>query len=82
MTIQRCCYLITIQRISLQWLYENYPQNNSQILLDNMQMLTEGGYDWAYWFLDAFIRDNLYDVSYDITNALFQFEHGVNAGQG
>ena len=47
-----------------------------------MQMLTEAGYDWAYWFLDAFIKENLYDVSVDITNALFQFEHGVNAGQG
>lgn len=73
--------LIT-KRISLQWLYEHHPQNNGQILLDNMKMLTDAGYDWAYWYLDAFIKDNLYNVSPDIVDLYYHFEHGVNAGQG
>lgn len=45
-------------------------------------MLTDAGYDWAYWYLDVFIKENLYDVSPDIVNLYYQFEHGVNAGQG
>lgn len=45
-------------------------------------MLNDAGYDWAYWYLDAFIKVNLYDVPDSITTPLYQFEHGVNAGQG
>jgi hypothetical protein len=47
-----------------------------------MNLLLEGGYDWAFWYLDAFIKENLYDVPLAITNEYYQFEHGVNAGQG
>lgn len=67
--------------ITLQWLYEKYPQNNSQILLENMNLLLDGGYDWATWYLDDFITGDVNDVSTIISNEYFQFEHGVNAGQ-
>lgn len=47
-----------------------------------MTMLNDGAYDWAYWYLDAFIKADLYTVPDSITTPLFQYEHGVNAGQG
>ena len=69
--------------ISLQWLYENYPANNTQVLLENMKYLNDQAYDWAYWWQDGvFIKENLDTVSSDVTDALDQYEHGVSAGQG
>ncbi|KAK4917914.1 hypothetical protein LTR28_013216, partial [Elasticomyces elasticus] len=67
--------------VSLQWLYEKYPRNNSQLLLDNMWYLYNGSLDWAYWFQEGvYIKDDLYNVP--VNDTLYPYEHGVNAGQG
>lgn len=69
--------------ISLQWLLENYPANNTQKLLETMRYLNDKTYDWAYWWQDGvFIKDNLDSVSSNYTNAMYAYEHGVNVGQG
>ena len=69
--------------ISLQWLLEKYPANNTQRLLENMQYLNDKTYDWAYWWQDGvFIKENLDTVSSEYTNAMYPYEHGVNVGQG
>lgn len=69
--------------ISLQWLLESHPANNTQRLLENMQFLNDKTYDWAYWWQEGvFIKENLDTVSTEYTNAMFQYEHGVNVGQG
>lgn len=69
--------------ISLQWMYEHYPGNNSQILLDNMKYLNDKAYDWAEWFSPGkYITADLDTVPIDIKTDSFPFEHGVNAGQG
>ncbi|KAI9837340.1 MAG: hypothetical protein M1819_000414 [Sarea resinae] len=69
--------------ISLQWMYENYPMNNSQLLLENMKYLNDKAYDWAWWFSpDVYIKQDLDTVNTTITTDEFPFEHGVNAGQG
>ena len=69
--------------ITLQWMYENHPENNSQILLDNMKYLNDKAFDWAAWYSpDMFIKQDLDTVSLAITEENFPFEHGVNAGQG
>ncbi|KAI9759486.1 MAG: hypothetical protein M4579_002326 [Chaenotheca gracillima] len=69
--------------ITLQWLYENHPENNSQVLLDNMNYINEKAYDWAYWFSnDVFITADLDTVPIDLTTRMFPYEHGVSAGQG
>ncbi|KAF2236248.1 hypothetical protein EV356DRAFT_77285 [Viridothelium virens] len=72
------------QLISLQWLYENFPQNNSQLLLDNMGMLINSSITFAdYWVPGVFIEEDLYNVygTGDGGN-MFPYFHGVNAGQG
>lgn len=69
--------------ISLQWLLENHPANNTQRLVENMQYLNDKTYDWAYWWQEGvFIKQNLDSVSSNYTSSMYQYEHGVNVGQG
>lgn len=69
--------------ISLQWLYENYPEAKASDLLETMRLLKTHGLDWA-WYYDErnFIFDDLDTVDLAVTNASFGFVHAVNAGQG
>ena len=67
--------------ITLQWLYEKHPMNNEPVLLDTMRLLTDGAFDWSYFFSkDVFPVDDLdsipdLDLPYD-------FQHVVNVAQG
>jgi hypothetical protein len=67
--------------ISLQWVYENYPGNDTQLLLDNMRLLHEAAYDWSYYFReDVFPMQDLETLPVD--GNLGPFEHVVNLAQG
>lgn len=69
--------------LALQWLYENYPEDNEQMIYDCMNFLYEQAYDWSYWFReDVFIKDDLDTWPVEITRSYFPYVHGVNAGQG
>lgn len=69
--------------LSLQWLYEKYPRDQEQILLENMEMLHHYGYKWEDWFTwDTFVWQDLYDMPESVTDNQFQFLHGVNVGEG
>ena len=72
--------------ISLQWLYENYPEGNQEVLLKTMYLLQSRSYDWSeYWTEGTFIFADLDTVQPPIENGaspLFPFTHGVNAAQG
>ncbi|KAI9838954.1 MAG: hypothetical protein M1819_004162 [Sarea resinae] len=69
--------------LSMQWLYDKYPQNNSEILIQNMEYLQNKGYDWAAWFSPGgFLTGDLDLVQPNPTDEQFGFEHGVNAGLG
>ena len=67
--------------LSLQWMYENYPEHNRDMLLDNMRLLHEDGYDWSYFFReDVFPKQDL--DSLPKVGKFQAFEHVVNLGQG
>ncbi|MCJ1323974.1 hypothetical protein MMC10_000636 [Thelotrema lepadinum] len=70
--------------IPLQWLYERYPRNNSQIIWDTMELMIEGGVVWgADW--RTFWVDGVYPpVYWDTTpyNLSWVFLHGVNEAEG
>jgi hypothetical protein len=67
--------------IVLQWMYENYPGNNTELLFDNMRLLSKGGFDWSYYFRkDVFPMQDLETLPVD--DRLGGFEHVVNLGQG
>lgn len=73
--------------ITLQWLYEKHPGNQSQVLFDNMNFLHNGSLAWEDWYDNAAyfgqgIENDLYTVSDNITVPNYPYEHGVNVGQG
>ena len=71
--------------ISLQWLYENYPEGNEQLLLETMYLLQSRGLDWSSWWTESnFIFADLDNVQPPITDTSpeYAFVHGVNAAQG
>jgi len=71
--------------ISLQWLYEFYPEGNQQVLLETMYLLDSSGFDWSgFWTEENFLFADLDTIQPPITDQspLFPFTHGVNAAQG
>ncbi len=71
--------------ISLQWLYEYYPEGNQQVLLETMYLLDSSGFDWSeFWTEENFLFADLDMIRPPITDQspLFPFTHGVNAAQG
>lgn len=67
--------------MTLQWMYENYPENNSNILLENMRILYKGALDWPHFFSeDVFPKQ---DVDTLVENEIpLDFLHVVSLGQG
>lgn len=69
--------------IPLQWLYEKYPRDNSQVIWETMELMINGsvvwGADWrTFWTDDAFPKV----YSDDTYNMSWVFVHGVNMAQG
>ncbi|PGG95508.1 hypothetical protein AJ79_10019 [Helicocarpus griseus UAMH5409] len=69
--------------LALQWLYEHDPREHGDILFECMSFFKQGGYDWSWWFSEEnYIKVDLDTIPREITDKLYHFEHGVNAGQG
>ncbi|ODH31678.1 hypothetical protein ACO22_03440 [Paracoccidioides brasiliensis] len=69
--------------LALQWLYENNPRENGDKLFECMGYFRKGGHDWTWWFTEGnYIKVDLDTVPREVTDKLYHFEHGVNAGQG
>ena len=67
--------------LCLQWLYEAFPEDHEQLLLETMQKLKDFGLDWAGYFT----QENYLFTDLDTlanTAADFPFVHAVNAAQG
>ncbi|KAH8655429.1 hypothetical protein BX600DRAFT_515250 [Xylariales sp. PMI_506] len=67
--------------ISLQWLYDNHPRNNSKIIWETAELMFSGGRlglrDWTTFFVDG--------VFPTVGTPLIKtssFTHGVNLAQG
>ncbi|KAI1176199.1 duf1680 domain-containing protein [Nemania sp. FL0916] len=69
--------------ISLQWLYENHPKNNSEIIWDTMDLMIQGnvkfGVDWRTYF----VKGTFPEVVYAPRNQSYSwlFNHGVNLAE-
>ncbi|KAI1330809.1 duf1680 domain-containing protein [Xylariaceae sp. FL0255] len=70
--------------IPLQWLYENYPRNNSQIIWDIMNYMIEGSamrdLDWRDYFVEGVYPEVVYAPQNQALSWLFY--HGVNQAEG
>ncbi|PYH82666.1 hypothetical protein BO82DRAFT_382874 [Aspergillus uvarum CBS 121591] len=66
--------------ISLMWLYDNHPRNNSQIILEAIELMFEGGRlggrDWTAFFVPGVFPTG--GTGY----AASGFTHGVNLAEG
>ncbi|KAI8628037.1 duf1680 domain-containing protein [Xylariaceae sp. FL1651] len=69
--------------IPLQWLYENHPKNNSELIWDTMDLMIQGnsvfGVDWRKFFVEGAFPEVVYaprDQSYT-----WLFTHGVNLAE-
>lgn len=70
--------------ISLQWLYENAPSNNSQLLSDTMHLLKQRGRDWADYYQQGtyIFKDlDLVQPPIDGNSPTYPWVHGVNVAQ-
>lgn len=67
--------------VSLQWLYDNYPNGNEQVIWETMELMFEGGRkadrDWTKFFVDGVFPQNG-TPSFKSSG----FTHGVNMLQG
>ena len=70
--------------VSLQWLHEHTPPNNTQLLFDTMILLRQRGRDWAnYYDKSTYMFDDLDTLQPAITigSSSYPWVHGVNVGQ-
>ena len=69
--------------IQLQWLYENYPRNNSEIIWDTMELMISGGVlwgaDWRKFWVEGIYPEVLPNPTYNLS---WVFTHGVNQAEG
>ncbi|CZR56508.1 uncharacterized protein PAC_06397 [Phialocephala subalpina] len=70
--------------IPLQWLYEKYPRNNSQVIWETMELMIAGGVSWGADWRDFWVEGVYPTVLYDSTpyNLSWVFIHGVNMAEG
>ena len=67
--------------IPLQWLYEKYPRNNSQLLLETMDLMIDGGVLWGADWRKVWVKGVFPEVNYN-SNLKWVFLHGVNIAEG
>ncbi|KAI9796672.1 MAG: hypothetical protein M1825_006521 [Sarcosagium campestre] len=66
--------------LSLQWLHEKYPEHNTKLLFDTMELLKKGAFNWPHFFSEGtFPKGNL--DNWDGIPVRFDFVHVVNLGQ-
>ncbi|KAL8940501.1 MAG: hypothetical protein Q9216_002788 [Gyalolechia sp. 2 TL-2023] len=71
--------------ITLQWLLEHHPSNNTHELFETMSLLNRRGLRWAdYYNRNSYIFQDLDNVRPPITDdsSVFPYVHAVNAAQG
>lgn len=69
--------------ITLEWLLENDPRNQTSVILDNANLLIDQQLDWASWYVQGvYPTVDLSTLPVEQTQAQYWFEHGVNVGQG
>jgi hypothetical protein len=65
--------------LALQWLYENHPRGNQEVIWETMELMFAGGRkgdrDWTTFFVEGVFPVGLPDKTSGFT-------HGVNLAQG
>lgn len=69
--------------VSLQWLIDHYPGNQTDILKENIDLIHHFGSKWEAWYTNGtYVTQDLYDVPASVTTDQWQFLHGVTVAEG
>ena len=53
--------------VSLQWIFDHYPGNNSEILRENIRLIHGYSFKWEGWYTEeSYIREDLNSVSQEV----------------
>ena len=64
--------------VSLQWLLDHHPGNQSDILEDNIAMIHQYSFKWEGWYTEqSYIKDDLNTVPSSLADQQWPFLHGV-----
>ncbi|KAF9263003.1 hypothetical protein L218DRAFT_928652 [Marasmius fiardii PR-910] len=58
----------------LQWLYDNHPRGQEDMLIETMQLLRDAGFSWKGWFQNGVFPT-------EAVTAFNHSTHGVNTGE-
>ena len=69
--------------VSLQWLRDQHPENQTELIKENIDMLHEFAYKWEGWYTEeTYIKEDLYDLPQSVTDDQWPFLHGVTIAEG
>lgn len=68
--------------VSLQWLLDYHPGNQTDMIRDNIEMIHHYGSKWEGWYSEgSYVKEDLYDVPASVTDDQWEFLHGVTVAE-
>lgn len=68
--------------VSLQWLLDYHPGNQTEMLQENIDMIHQYSSKWEGWYSEgSYVKEDLYDVPASVTDDQWQFLHGVTVAE-
>ncbi|KAJ9197365.1 CAZyme family GH127 [Paecilomyces variotii] len=68
--------------VSLQWLIDHYPGNQTDVSKENIDLIHHFGSKWEAWYTNGtYVTQDLYDVPASVTTDQWQFLHGVTTAK-
>jgi hypothetical protein len=69
--------------VSLQWMLDHYPGNQTDILKENIDMIHQYSFKWEGWYTEqSYIKADLNTVPAALADAEWPFLHGVTVAEG
>lgn len=68
--------------VSLQWLLDHYPGNQTEILKENIDMIHQYSFRWEGWYTEqSYIKEDLNTVPESVASEQWPFLHGVTVAE-
>jgi hypothetical protein len=69
--------------VSLQWMLDHYPGNQTDILKENIDMIHQYSFKWEGWYTEqSYIKADLNTVPASLADEEWPFLHGVTVAEG
>jgi len=69
--------------VSLQYLLDQHPGNQTTLLKENIEMLHFFAFKWEGWYTEgSYIKEDLYNLPKSVTDDQWPFLHGVTIAEG